>query len=547
MVARLRAWLVGLSDTRLALAAALPLFALAAWPLLLVDLPPLQDLPNHVATVHLLAHPDLYPEYVSNGLAKSNSLLTAWLLVAGGEHLFGAARLFVALVLLAGAVAWPAFLVRFAGRDRLASGTLFAWPLVHGFFVAMGMLNFAFAFALALLLLVALDHQRERASVPRGAGVAALSVVLWYAHPFPLAVVAALVGLHAATRSGWGERRRAGLVVLAPLAPALLLAVGAAGQHLGKGPDAPAVATAGSAWLSPRELIEHLWLDGSGALTWWGASTFVPAVLLPYVLWRTRAGRGGPQPRAERSGPAFFPAAAVAALAIVYVGLPFMLSNWWYLNCRLVPFLWAGLLVRLPSRLPRPLAAVLAASALWFSAVLGVDYARLDRDRAELTAGLPAVPERATLLPLLFAKRKTADFTGNLTHAWAYYVVARNTSAPLVFAVERSYPIRYRVFPPAALIPPALDRMAEQLGTPDQVCAALERPTTDPACAAMWRQLWSSFWAQAEPRFDHVLTWAMPAAARSLIPERYRPVFSAGELAIFARGPIAGDPSVTPP
>ena len=64
--------LAALSDARLTLLVALVLFALAAWPLLLVELPPFQDLPNHVATAHIIAHPDLYPQYVFNGLFKSN-------------------------------------------------------------------------------------------------------------------------------------------------------------------------------------------------------------------------------------------------------------------------------------------------------------------------------------------------------------------------------------------------------------------------------------------------------------------------------------------
>ena len=90
----------------------------------------------------------------------------------------------------------------------------------------------------------------------------------------------------------------------------------------------------------------------------------------------------------------------MAILAAAYVALPVMLSNWGYFNCRLVPFLWAGLALRLPGTLPRPVAIVLAACALSFSAVTGIDYVRLDRDRAEFTAGIDAVPERATLLPL---------------------------------------------------------------------------------------------------------------------------------------------------
>ena len=164
-----------------------------------------------------------------------------------------------------------------------------------------------------------------------------------------------------------------------------------------------------------------------------------------------------------------------------------MLSNWWYLNCRLVPFLWAGLLVRLPSTLPRPVAIVLAASALSFSAVTGIDYVRLDRDRAEFTAGIDAVPERATLLPLMFEHGKTSDFTASLTHAWGYYTVRRTRRRPLVFAVERSYPITYREFPPRALIPPGPRPVRRGDRTPAQVCKLLRQFPVDAACAAIWR------------------------------------------------------------
>ena len=220
--------------------------------------------------------------------------------------------------------------------------------------------------------------------------------------------------------------------------------------------------------------------------------TIVPALMLPYFVWKhqrvDRAGlrpaesiAGGGRGEAEREGASgasgcggggvgpevpeggsegevagqggvsrpFFSIPALAVLAAAYVALPVTLSNWSYLHCRLVPFLWVGLALRLPSTLPRPIAVVLAACALSFSTVMGIDYARLDRDRAEFTAGMDAVPARATLLPLLFEKSKTSDFTASLTHAWGYYTVAKNTSAPLVYAMERSYPIIYRDFPPA--------------------------------------------------------------------------------------------------
>ena len=519
----LEAALAGLTDTRLVLLVASLLFSLAAWPLLLVPLPPFQDLPNHVATAHIVAHPDLYPQFAFNGLFKSNCLLTLWFCLVGGHGLFGAARAFTAFVLAANALALPLFVLHFAGRRAVPVAMLFAWPLVHSFSVSMGFLNYTFAFALSLLLLTVLDRQRERPTPAGGLAVAVLSSVVWYAHPFPLAVVGALVALHVATRPTWRERIDAGVALLLPLVPAGLLSVVSAQQHLIKAENSSA-ASAAFRYLNPWEILRDLWRDVSGAFTWLGSMTVVPAVLLPYFVW--------PQRRAWRP---FLSTTAVVALIVAYVGLPEMLSNWNYLNTRLVPFVWAGLALRLPTTLPRPAAILLAVCALSFSAAQGVDYVRLDRDRAEFTAGIEAVPEGATLLPLLFKHGKTSYFTASLSHAWGYYTVAKDTSAPLVFGVERSYPITYRDFPPRKLIPPAFDQFAFRYGTPAGVCKALSQAPVDAACTAAWRELWAGFWQEATPRFSHLLTWAMPPEARPMIPAVYHRVFAQGELEIYAR------------
>jgi hypothetical protein len=404
---------------------------------------------------------------------------------------------------------------------------LFVWPMVHSFSYAMGFLNFSFAFGLSLILLVAIDGQRQRPSAARGLVLAALSVALWYTHPFPLAVVGVLVALHVATRPTWRERIQAGVELLLPLALAGGLAVVTAQHHLVKAGQSTARGAGTFSYDNPWEMLRNLWSEVSGALTPWGSMTIVPAVLLPLFAWKQR-----------RVARPFLSIPGMAVLAAAYVGLPEMMSNWNYLNTRLVPFLWAGLAVRLPNALPRPVAIVLMASALSFSAATGIDYVRLDRDRAELTAGIDAVPERATLLPLLFKHKKTSTHTASLTHAWAYYTVAKSTSAPLVFGVERSYPITYREFPPAPLIPPALDRTAELCGTPAQACKHFGQFAVDAACTDIWRDFWSAFWHEAEPRFSHLLTWAMPPEARPMIPPRYRRVFAAGDLEIYARDAV---------
>jgi hypothetical protein len=518
-----------LSNVHLTLLVALVLFVMAAWPLLLVTLPPFQDLPNHVATAHIVAHPDLYPEYAFNGYFKSNCLLTLWFQLFGDQHLFGAARAFTALVLAMNALALPLFVLHFSGSRALPVAMLFVWPLVHSFFVVMGFLNFAFAFAVALILLVVLDRQRAGPTLARAAAIAALSMLLWYAHVFPLMVVAGLVILHTATLATWRIRFAACVALLLPLAPAVMLSLVSTQRHLVKAEHATTQVARTFSFLSSWQLVAHLWTDVSGAFTLWGSATLIPALLLPLFAWKQR--------RVERP---FFSLRAMVILFVAYVGLPEMMSNWHYLNCRLVPFLWAGLSLRLPTTLPRRLTIILATCAVLFSVVTGVDYARLDRDRATFTSGIDAVPQRATLLPLLFQHRKTSLFTASLTHAWGFYTVAKDTSAPLVFAVERSYPITYRDFPPRALIPPALDNFAESCGTPAKVCELLHQRPSDAACTSNWRDLWRDFWREAEPRFTHVLTWAIPAEVRPLIPARYHRVFATGELEIYARDTAVG-------
>src|SRR4029077_9668956 len=159
------------------------------------------------------------------GWFKTNSALFAWLAVVG--HAVGlrwAARGFVLLVLALGALAAPRFVLAFGGRRRIVVATFLAWPTVHDWFVSMGMLDFALAVPLAMWMLVLLDAQRRSASVALGVGIALLGVVTWYAHVFPVAVVALLAGVHVAGRRAWSERFAQGRALLVPLVPAVTLA-----------------------------------------------------------------------------------------------------------------------------------------------------------------------------------------------------------------------------------------------------------------------------------------------------------------------------------
>ena len=181
---------------------------------------------------------------------------------------------------------------------------LFAWPLVHSFSVSMGFLNFTFAFALSLVLLTVLDRQREQPTLARGLGIAALSSVVWYAHPFPLAVVGALVALHVATRATWPER----------VAPASRFCCRWCR------PGSSRCWRRSSIWSRPstprpppplqvslRGRSSNTSGSMSRARSPWGGMTIVPALLLPCFAW--------PRRRATR------PFLSATAMVVLTVGL----------------------------------------------------------------------------------------------------------------------------------------------------------------------------------------------------------------------------------
>src|ERR1700677_1357350 len=96
-----------LTDRQLALALSGVLLVVDAWPLALVDVPPFQDLPNHLAAVTVIRHLDRDPEFVFHVYFKTTSALFTWLpLVGTVVGAKAAPRLFELLVLALGAFAY---------------------------------------------------------------------------------------------------------------------------------------------------------------------------------------------------------------------------------------------------------------------------------------------------------------------------------------------------------------------------------------------------------------------------------------------------------
>ena len=524
------------TDGQLALVITAVLFLQAAWPLALVDVPPFQDLPNHLAAVAVIEHPERYPEFVFNGYFKTNSILFTWLMLAGNVvGLKAAARSFALLVLAVGALAFPRFVLSFGGRRRMVVAALFCWPMVHNWFVSMGMLDFALSVPLSMLLLVQLNEQRQRASLGRAVAIGALALVTWHAHVFPLLVVLVLLAVHVITRRNRAERTDAARWPVLPMVPAMGLVAVSLCQQLTEPVGKMTGYVVLGRMLPPWELFYNLWAEWFYGFTWLEIATLVPCVSLGlWAIYRWR------------DDVPFFGPVALFVLAGLYFFCPYVATNWFHVNSRFVPFLWLAALVRLPERMPTRFFAVLGACALSCTIGMGVDYVRLRGEWTRFTAGMGAVPEGATLLPLVFRRKIVSDNTDNLLHAWGFYVTDKLTSAPLLFAHSRSFPVMYREPPDPRFNHLVLESFAPSMATPDWGCGVLRSGgVAVDDCGALWRERWAEFWRSAEPKFDHVLMWDAPRDVIALVPPGYRMTFQRDELTIFERQDPSGGPSAS--
>jgi hypothetical protein len=521
---------ISLTDGQASLLVSAALFVLAAWPLALTEVPPYQDLPNHLAAVTVIEHPEKYPEFVFNGFAKTNTALFAWLYFVGklvGVQL--ASRLFALLVLAANALVLPRFVLAFTGsRQKMLVSALFAWPMIHNFFVSMGMLDFALGVPLSLGLLLALDRHRRAPTLGSAALVAGFGLVTWYAHVFPLMVVHLLLLVHAAIQPGWRAKRDEALRLGLPLSPITALVLISLYQHLCDTDGAMTAFVTNKKMIPAWELVYNLWAEWFWAFTKLELSTLVPCVLLGAFTLVSFLRRD--------KAPVFFSGWALAAVFALYVFSPYRVTNWYHVNSRLIPFLFFFMLLRVPARVGKQLAAGLGACWLVYSAAMGFDFVRLEKDRQRFTAGIQTLPEGARLLPLLFRHKGVSDNTRSLLHAWGFYVVEKHTAAPLLFAHSRSFPVMYSTPPPIRFNHLVLEGFAPDMARPSDVCFSTPHVFPDD-CDGLFRARWAEFWRDATPMFDHVLLWEPTTEALAQVPAAYSVVYRQGELVMMQRRP----------
>jgi hypothetical protein len=499
------------------------LFVAAALPLLVVEVPPLQDLPNHLATLTVLQHPEQFPEYVANGFLKTNAALYLWLFAATKVMSAAlAAKLFVAGVLALGAFTFPRVVDRLAGEATGRVAALFVWPFVHNFFVSVGMLDYALGVPLALEVLLAMQVFREAPGRAAALRVTALALATWYAHVFALLVVGLLATIELGLEAARARSVRP-MLPLALLVPAAAPSVGPCLAQLHEQSHPLAANLSETVFLPPWELAYNLWAECAWGFTWRSLSSLLVAVPFFLGVWRWRR----PVP--------FFSPAALVVLALAYCFTPYVATNWFYFNTRFAPFLWVALLVRMPERMPRAVTAFAAACAVLYYAGMAADYRILDRERTAFVAARAEVPRGAQLLPLVFDSKGASENTRPLLHAWGYYVTDRETSAPLLFAHSRQFAVSYREAPPEQLNHLLLERVPQRFGERQAACAMLKRAGVAQGCDELYADFWSGFWANATPHFDHVLLWSPPPEAVAAVPSSYKLRSEHGALKLFVR------------
>jgi len=514
--------------------AGLLLWLLAAWPLVLVKNLPHEDLPGHVAAAYVVDHLAAYPEYVAAHGLRTNSALLSWLHAASPWlGYMQAARVFVIAVLAITAFGYAFLFQVLGGSKRMWIQCLFAIPLVHHWFVSMGMLNFSLSFGLCLWILGLLVMQRPKWERWRAGAIAVLCALAWIAHSFPLLmlVVIALTDL-AYARARDSDTVKPALRVVASLIPAAV--IGGLGVCLAPAVDSAGARLAGLAKTEWTGLPQLLWMGLRNYVlgsSYWGLAALVPALVLLVVVVLVVL-------RARKSSPQLLSVGSFVVLCAGYVCLPtFMLPTWGYFNTRFVPFLWLALLFRAPETLSRKLVALLVCAGIAGSAGNGFALLRMDADVAEFCSGIPFVERGARLLPLLFSVESPSDNIEPILHAWGHYTIERETSADLLWASRNVDAVQYRTLPPPRFHHDVIQNMPRRMKSAEEWCGILlrEASTVPENCELAWTEAWHSYLTSAAERYTHVLVWDAPQPALALIEQHFAVVHQQGRLLIGLR------------
>ncbi len=425
----------------------------SAIPLWLVEWPPIQDLPQHLAAVRILAdyhEPSLrFAEHFTFELSRTQYLayyLAARVLAAPFGTLV-ANKLLLTLALVGTPYAMR-FLLSSLGRDDRTA--LFVVPLAWNAHLLLGFLNFIAALPLCLAGLGYAVLLRRRWTSRRAVALALLALVTFYTHVVPfgfLVLGAALVG---AGSDLVGAARR--WLPLLPSAVAALVWVvsspsgrataTAARLHDEPGSPAPRFQTvAENLQQAPSWVTDILRADvDDWAIVAWAGLAL--ACFAFGALERRR--RASPEEETCRVRIGLLCPLALA----LYFALPASYDFIWPINARFALLAPLFLVVLLPS--PGGLAGALVFSAIaglgiYSSLEVGAAFQRFERDEVvDFDEAIAVVPEGSRVVGLIYRRESAHVKFSPFLHSAAMLQAKRGGAVMFTFMDFPPTPIRFR-------------------------------------------------------------------------------------------------------
>jgi hypothetical protein len=503
----------------LILGAALALLGLSLLPLLLVEVPPLDDYVNHLARMHVIAKggddPFLARFYEVEWRVIPNlamDIIVPWLARLVG--IFAAGKLFVAayVALIAGGV----FAVHYAVHRRPSPAPLLAFFFVYNQVHFFGVANYLFGVGVALWGLAAWIALRDGPALRRGAVSLLFVLALFAAHLFALGLYG--LALLAVELDRWrrgGRPDAAALLAFAApfvVVPLLMLLSPTAG-----------FATA-ARWYW-RTKLDGFWVALRIYHPAFDLATGVVLALAGAVAWRS----GGL--RLAGAGRLFL----LLALP-VYLVMPAVLFGSWGADLRLplgvafvaIRFLDEPLPLR---RAAEPALAVVVGRVALRVAEVAVVWRGLGRDFAALGEALSPIAPGSTVL---VADGGAPQGEGHaLTFAPSLAVIERSSFVPYLFTHPGKQPLAVR---------PAYRDIADPEGELPPPLSNVLAAARDPRLARGPDPFWlpggaprpTPYWSHWPERFDYLFV-LFPQDARNpapdlLVPLRVDPRFQLYEV-----------------
>jgi hypothetical protein len=460
-------------------------------PLLLVDVPPLLDYPNHLARLQVLAmgadDPVLSQFYAPRwGIIPDMGIDVLGLALVPLLPVHIAGRVILGIVLLLPVLGTAAYSRALHGRTPWAlGGGLLAYS---GTFL-LGFLNFTAAIGLALLFAAAWLRWREDHPAPVVLLAIPAAVALFFCHLMGLLFFGLLIGAHEAAAL-WPARadhrvlllsavRRLGAGAAVFAVPVTLYAMSDLGAMRGEAVFLPPAAKAAQLMMPLTNY--SLPLDG--------ATVVLIALILVASRWRVPLSAG----------------IAIAVLALLYAAAPFAFKGTFSLDTRLVVMLGFLLFAGIAPISSPPVSA----SARCFGVllvlvfavrmtVLGMIWYGHNQDIASLRATIAPVPPGATVFvstsrPSGNAAR-LSDGARTDIHLPALLLIERRAWWPFLFDNVSQQPIETRA--PYAGLAERVGAMVDlNAVTPRDLCgfdflltlsdggATLSKLAPDPVCA----------------------------------------------------------------